>query len=146
MSARKCAENKSVYKVIDVELGKEILENGTEAAPVCQPFMKDGDAKLIKEAFLLWRPIRECAGNRGNLTSIIHLAVAQIAVEEVVLALRLLCPAFFDVVEDTELEVADIERDYGLKVAGIIDRTDQDLRCIQIRQFTAGGKTSAKCC
>ncbi len=111
-------------EVIDVEQErKEILKRYRRLLRSAKPLLKDGDAKLIKRAFFTSMEAHKGMRRKSGEPYIYHpLAVAQIAVEEIGLGTTSIVSALLhDVVEDTELEVADIERDFGPKVARIID-------------------------
>jgi GTP pyrophosphokinase len=111
-------------EVIDVELErKEILKRYRKLLRAAKPILKDGDAKLIKKAFFTSMEAHKGMRRKSGEPYIYHpLAVAQIAVDEIGLGTTSIVSALLhDVVEDTELEVGDIARDFGPKVAKIID-------------------------
>ncbi|MCK5207314.1 MAG: bifunctional (p)ppGpp synthetase/guanosine-3',5'-bis(diphosphate) 3'-pyrophosphohydrolase [Cyclobacteriaceae bacterium] len=88
-----------------------------------KPFLKDDDAKVIKRAFNMSQEAHKNMRRISGEPYISHpLAVAQICVEEIGLGTTSIISALLhDVVEDTELEIEDIERHFGKKVAKIID-------------------------
>ncbi|MCK5470837.1 MAG: bifunctional (p)ppGpp synthetase/guanosine-3',5'-bis(diphosphate) 3'-pyrophosphohydrolase [Cyclobacteriaceae bacterium] len=88
-----------------------------------KPFLKDDDAKVIKRAFNMSQEAHKNMRRISGEPYISHpLAVAQICVEEIGLGTTSIISALLhDVVEDTELEIEDIERHFGKKVARIID-------------------------
>lgn len=88
-----------------------------------KPFLKDDDAKTIKRAFNMSQEAHKNMRRRSGEPYIFHpLAVAQICVEEIGLGTTSIVSALLhDVVEDTEMEIEDIERHFGKKVATIID-------------------------
>jgi GTP pyrophosphokinase len=88
-----------------------------------KPFLKGDDAKQIKKAFNMSLDAHKNMRRRSGEPYILHpLAVAQICVEEIGLGTTSIIAAILhDVVEDTELEIEDIERHFGHKVAKIID-------------------------
>lgn len=102
---------------------KLILSNYRKLLKDAQPFLKDGDAKLIKKAFNVSLKAHDGMRRKSGEPYIIHpIQVAQIAVEEIGLGTTSIVSALLhDVVEDTEWEVEDIEREFGPKVAKIID-------------------------
>jgi len=111
-------------EVIDVELErKEILKRYRRLLRSAKPILKDGDARLIKKAFFTSMEAHKGMRRKSGEPYIYHpLAVAQIAIDEIGLGTTSIVSALLhDVVEDTELEVGDIERDFGPKVAKIID-------------------------
>lgn len=110
--------------VIDVEEEKkQILNKYRKLLRHSKPFLKDGDAKLIKKAFNASLDAHRGMRRRSGEPYILHpLAVAQICVEEIGLGTTSIISALLhDVVEDTEVELKDVEQDFGPKVARIID-------------------------
>lgn len=102
---------------------KEILRHYRKLLRVAKPVLKEGDAKLIKKAFYTSMQAHQGMRRKTGEPYIFHpLAVAQIAVEEIGLGTTSIIAALLhDVVEDTELEVEDISKQFGHKVAKIID-------------------------
>lgn len=110
--------------VIDVEQEKkEIINRYRRLLRKAKPVLKEGDARLIKKAFTLSLEAHKEMRRKSGEPYIFHpLAVAQICVEEIGLGTTSIISALLhDVVEDTDLELADIERMFGKKVARIID-------------------------
>ncbi|GHA73299.1 RelA/SpoT family protein [Pontibacter akesuensis] len=110
--------------MIDVEAErKEILRDYRKLLRYAKPFLKDNDAKIIKKAFNTSLEAHKDMRRKSGEPYILHpLAVAQIAVEEIGLGTTSIVAALLhDVVEDTELETADIEREFGPSVAKIIE-------------------------
>jgi GTP diphosphokinase / guanosine-3',5'-bis(diphosphate) 3'-diphosphatase len=111
-------------QVIDTESeNKEIISRYRKLLRVAKPFLKDDDAKIIKKAFNTSLHAHKDMRRRSGEPYIYHpLAVAQIAVEEIGLGTTSIIAALLhDVVEDTHVEIEDIQRDFGSKVAKIID-------------------------
>ncbi len=102
---------------------KEILRRYRKLLRTAKPFLKGDDAKQIKRAFNMSLDAHKNMRRRSGEPYIFHpLAVAQICVEEIGLGTTSIISALLhDVVEDTELEIEDIERNFGKKVAKIID-------------------------
>ena len=102
---------------------KEILRQYRKLLRHAKPFLKDGDAKTIKRAFNMSQEAHKNMRRRSGEPYVSHpLAVAQICVDEIGLGTTSIISALLhDVVEDTELEIEDIERHFGKKVARIID-------------------------
>ncbi|PRY04927.1 GTP pyrophosphokinase [Pontibacter ummariensis] len=102
---------------------KEILRHYRRLLRHAKPFLKDNDAKIIKKAFNTSVEAHKDMRRKSGEPYILHpLAVAQIAVEEIGLGTTSIVAALLhDVVEDTELEISDIERDFGHSVARIIE-------------------------
>jgi guanosine-3',5'-bis(diphosphate) 3'-pyrophosphohydrolase len=109
---------------IDLELeNKEIIRRYRKLLRLAKPVLKDNDAKIIKKAFNTSLQAHKDMRRKSGEPYIYHpIAVAQIAVEEIGLGTTSIVAALLhDVVEDTHLELEDIERDFGPKVASIID-------------------------
>ncbi|NDK54526.1 RelA/SpoT family protein [Pontibacter fetidus] len=102
---------------------KEILRLYRRLLRHAKPFLKDNDAKIIKKAFNASVEAHKDMRRKSGEPYIYHpIAVAQIAVEEIGLGTTSIVAALLhDVVEDTELEIEDIERDFGPSVARIIE-------------------------
>jgi GTP diphosphokinase / guanosine-3',5'-bis(diphosphate) 3'-diphosphatase len=110
--------------IIDLEAERqEILKRYRRLLRAAKPLLKDNDAKLIKKAFNTSAEAHKEMRRRSGEPYIYHpLAVAQIAVEEIGLGTTSIVAALLhDVVEDTDMTIADIERLFGPKVAMIID-------------------------
>ncbi|MFN3403659.1 MAG: RelA/SpoT family protein [Cytophagaceae bacterium] len=111
-------------QTVDLEKeNKEIIRRYRRLLRHAKPFLKDDDAKIIKKAFYTSLQAHKDMRRKSGEPYIYHpLAVAQIAVEEIGLGTTSIVAALLhDVVEDTHLEISDIERDFGPKVAKIID-------------------------
>jgi GTP diphosphokinase / guanosine-3',5'-bis(diphosphate) 3'-diphosphatase len=111
-------------EMVDTEKeNKEIISRYRKLLKFAKPLLKDDDAKIIKKAFYASLQAHKDMRRRSGEPYIYHpLAVAQIAVEEIGLGTTSIVAALLhDVVEDTDLEIDDIERDFGPKVAKIID-------------------------
>ena len=110
--------------VIDAELEKkEIIGRYRRLLRKAKPILKDGDAKLIKKAFTISLEAHKDMRRRSGEPFIFHpLAVAEICVEEIGLGTTSIIAALMhDVVEDTDIELTDIERMFGKKITRIID-------------------------
>lgn len=109
---------------IDLETEKkEIIRRYRKLLRHAKPFLKEGDAKLIKKAFHASNDAHQEMRRKSGEPYIYHpLAVAQICVDEIGLGTTSIVAALLhDVVEDTDVELEDIEREFGSKVARIID-------------------------
>jgi guanosine-3',5'-bis(diphosphate) 3'-pyrophosphohydrolase len=85
--------------------------------------LEKGDKQLIREAFNLALDAHKNMRRKSGEPYIMHpLAVAQICAEEIGLGTTsLVCALLHDVVEDTDITLADITLQFGGKVAKIID-------------------------
>lgn len=112
--------------MIEVDLEeerKEILKRYRRLLKQAKPVLKPGDAKLIKKAFNVSLEAHRDMRRKSGEPYIYHpLEVALICVEEIGLGTTSIISALLhDVVEDTDWELEDIEREFGLKVMTIID-------------------------
>ncbi|QNH63406.1 RelA/SpoT family protein [Hymenobacter sediminicola] len=110
--------------LIDPEVERqEILRHYRRLLRTAKPYLKAGDAKLIKKAFNTSLEAHKEMRRKSGEPYILHpLAVAQIVVEEIGLGTTSIVAALLhDVVEDTPWEIADVEREFGTKVARIVD-------------------------
>ena len=110
--------------VIDTEQEKkEIIGRYRRLLRKAKPILKEGDARLIKKAFTISLEAHKNMRRKSGEPFIFHpLAVAEICTEEIGLGTTSIISALMhDVVEDTEIELADIERMFGKKIARIID-------------------------
>ncbi len=110
--------------VIDTELEKkEIINRYRRLLRKAKPILKDGDAKLIKRAFTISLEAHKDMRRKSGEPFIFHpLTVAEICVEEIGLGTTSIIAALMhDVVEDTDIELVDIERTFGKKITKIID-------------------------
>ncbi|CAN5546690.1 RelA/SpoT family protein [soil metagenome] len=102
---------------------KEIIRRYRKLLRHAKPILKDGDARVIKKAFSTSLEAHKEMRRKSGEPYIYHpLAVAQICVDEIGLGTTSIVAALLhDVVEDTEMEIEDVEREFGTKVAKIID-------------------------
>jgi len=110
--------------IIDAELEKkEIISRYRRLLRKAKPILNDGDAKLVKKAFTISLEAHKDMRRKSGEPFIFHpLAVAEICVEEIGLGTTAIIAALMhDVVEDTDIELADIERMFGKKITRIID-------------------------
>jgi GTP diphosphokinase / guanosine-3',5'-bis(diphosphate) 3'-diphosphatase len=111
---------------VEIDLEKErleILKRYKKLLKAAKPLMEEGDAKQIKLAFTISAKAHKDIRRKSGEPYIYHpIAVAQICAEEIGLGTTsIVCALLHDVVEDTEMSIADIEQIFGKKVAQIID-------------------------
>ncbi|UOQ52629.1 RelA/SpoT family protein [Hymenobacter cellulosivorans] len=110
--------------LIDPEVERnEILRHYRRLLRTAKPYLSGNDAKLIKKAFNTSLEAHKEMRRKSGEPYILHpLAVAQIAVEEIGLGTTSIVAALLhDVVEDTPWEISDVEREFGSRVAQIVD-------------------------
>lgn len=111
-------------QVIDVEAEKkEILKRYRSLLHACRRTLEKGDKLLIRKAFDISLEAHKNMRRKSGEPYIYHpIAVAQICAEEIGLGTTsVVCALLHDVVEDTELTIEDIQRQFGDKEAKIID-------------------------
>ena len=109
---------------IDVEAEKKEIQKRYRALlKACKPTMEKGDKRQIRLAFEMSVEAHKNMRRKSGEPYIYHpIAVAQIAAEEIGLGTTsIVCALLHDVVEDTNISLDDIEREFGKKVANIID-------------------------
>ncbi len=106
-----------------VDEKKEIIARYRRLLRKAKPILKEGDARQIKKAFTLALEAHKDMRRKSGEPFIFHpLAVAEICVEEIGLGTTSIISALIhDVVEDTDIELSDIERMFGKKIAKIVD-------------------------
>jgi guanosine-3',5'-bis(diphosphate) 3'-pyrophosphohydrolase len=110
--------------VIDIETEKtEILKRYRALLRACKSTMQKGDKRMIRKAFDMALESHKDMRRKSGEPYIYHpIAVAQIAAEEIGLGTTsIVCALLHDVVEDTDVTLEDIEREFGKKVTKIID-------------------------
>jgi GTP pyrophosphokinase len=110
--------------VIDLEAEKkEILKRYRALLRACKSTMQKGDKRMIRIAFDMALESHQNMRRKSGEPYIYHpIAVAQIAAQEIGLGTTsIVCALLHDVVEDTSITLEDIEREFGKKVAKIID-------------------------
>ncbi|MBM3177709.1 MAG: bifunctional (p)ppGpp synthetase/guanosine-3',5'-bis(diphosphate) 3'-pyrophosphohydrolase [Bacteroidetes bacterium] len=102
---------------------KEIIHRYRRLLRQAKPILKEGDARLIRKAFNLALEAHRNMRRKSGEPYIFHpLAVAEICVGEIGLGTTSIISALVhDVVEDTDIELADIEKMFGRKIARIVD-------------------------
>ncbi|MDB5142684.1 MAG: bifunctional (p)ppGpp synthetase/guanosine-3,5-bis(diphosphate) 3-pyrophosphohydrolase [Mucilaginibacter sp.] len=110
--------------VIDIEAEKnEILKRYRALLRASKSTLQKGDKRMIRKAFDMALESHKDMRRKSGEPYIYHpIAVAQIAAEEIGLGTTsIVCALLHDVVEDTGVTLDDIEREFGKKVAKIID-------------------------
>ncbi|HZH96736.1 MAG TPA: HD domain-containing protein, partial [Flavisolibacter sp.] len=85
--------------------------------------IKLGDRKLIRQAFEMSAEAHKSMRRKSGEPYILHpLAVARICTEEIGLGVRSsICAMLHDTVEDTDVALEDIQREFGNEIAKIVD-------------------------
>jgi GTP diphosphokinase / guanosine-3',5'-bis(diphosphate) 3'-diphosphatase len=85
--------------------------------------IKPGDRKLIRTAFEMAADAHKTMRRKSGEPYILHpIAVAKICSEEIGLGVRsAICSLLHDTVEDTDISIDDVQREFGSEIAKIVD-------------------------
>jgi GTP pyrophosphokinase len=85
--------------------------------------LKPGDKDMIRTAFEMAADAHKTMRRKSGEPYILHpIAVAKICVEEIGLGVRsTICSLLHDTVEDTDITLEDVEREFGSEIARIVD-------------------------
>jgi len=102
---------------------KEILRHYRGLLRVLKLKLKPGDKQLLRTAFEIAVKAHETMRRKSGEPYILHpIAVAKICVEEIGLGIRsTICALLHDTVEDTDITLEDIQREFGIEVTKIVD-------------------------
>ena len=116
-------EIKSKYTLTDQEEKKEILRQYRGLLRELKPKLKTGDKELLRIAFEMAVEAHKTMRRKSGEPYILHpLAVARICVDEIGLGVRsTICALLHDTVEDTDITLDDIKREFGEEIAKIVD-------------------------
>lgn len=111
------------YTLNEAEEKKEILRQYRGLLRVLKPKLKPGDKELLRIAFEMAAEAHKTMRRKSGEPYILHpLAVAKICVEEIGLGVRsTICALLHDTVEDTDITLEDIKREFGNEIAKIVD-------------------------
>ena len=111
------------YNLSEEEEKKEILRNYRGLLKVLKQNIKPGDKMLIRTAFEMAVEAHKTMRRKSGEPYILHpLAVAKICVEEIGLGVRSsICALLHDTVEDTDITLEDVQREFGAEIAKIVD-------------------------
>ncbi|MGB8193492.1 MAG: bifunctional (p)ppGpp synthetase/guanosine-3',5'-bis(diphosphate) 3'-pyrophosphohydrolase [Chitinophagaceae bacterium] len=111
------------YNLNEEQEKKLILREYRALLRALKTKLKPGDRKLIRNAFEMSAEAHKTMRRKSGEPYILHpLAVARICVEEIGLGVRsTICALMHDTVEDTDITLDDVERDFGNEIARIVD-------------------------
>ena len=111
------------YKLSEEEEKKEILRQYRALLRVLKQKMKPGDKMLLRNAFEIAAEAHKTMRRKSGEPYILHpLAVAKICAEEIGLGIRsTICALLHDTVEDTDVTLEDVQREFGPEIAKIVD-------------------------
>ena len=110
-------------KLDNTEENKAIVNAYRQLLRVSKWSREKGDITIIRKAFDVALEAHSSMRRKSGEPYIFHpIAVARIAAEEIGLGTTsIVCALLHDVVEDTDITLEDIEKEFGPKVANIID-------------------------
>ena len=111
------------YNLTEEEEKKEILRHYRGLLKELKPKLKPGDKELLRTAFEMAAEAHKTMRRKSGEPYILHpLAVARICVEEIGLGVRsTICALLHDTVEDTDITLQDIQREFGAEISKIVD-------------------------
>jgi GTP pyrophosphokinase len=111
------------YTLNEEQEKKEIIRHYRALLKSLRPKLKKGDKELIRQAFEMAAEAHKTMRRKSGEPYIIHpIAVAMICVEEIGLGVRsTICALLHDTVEDTDITLEDVEREFGIEIAKIVD-------------------------
>ncbi|NNV56098.1 RelA/SpoT family protein [Limnovirga soli] len=111
------------YTLNEEQERKEILRQYRALLRSLRVKLKRGDKELVRTAFEMAVDAHKTMRRKSGEPYILHpLAVASICVEEIGLGVRsTICALLHDTVEDTDITLEDIEREFGSEIARIVD-------------------------
>ncbi len=111
------------YNLNAEEEKKEILRHYRGLLRMLKPKLKPGDKELLRNAFEMAADAHKTMRRKSGEPYILHpLAVAAICVEEIGLGVRsTICALLHDTVEDTDISLDDIKREFGDEIVRIVD-------------------------
>ncbi len=111
------------YNLTEEEEKKEILRQYRGLLRVLKQKLKPGDKTLLRSSFEMAVEAHKTMRRKSGEPYILHpIAVARICVEEIGLGIRsTICALLHDTVEDTDVTLQDIQREFGPEVAKIVD-------------------------
>lgn len=116
-------EQIQAYKLSEEEEKKEILRHYRGLLRVLKQKLKPGDKMLLRRAFEMSAEAHKTMRRKSGEPYILHpLAVARICAEEIGLGVRSsICALLHDTVEDTDVTLEDIQREFGSEISRIVD-------------------------
>lgn len=111
------------YNLTQEQEKKEILRKYRALLRALKGKLKPGDKELLRSAFEMAAESHRTMRRKSGEPYVLHpLAVAMICVEEIGLGVRsTICALLHDTVEDTDISLEDIQREFGGEIAKIVD-------------------------
>ena len=111
------------YNLNEEQEKKLILREYRALLRALKTKLKPGDKRLIRLAFEMAVEAHKTMRRKSGEPYILHpISVARICVEEIGLGVRsTICSLLHDTVEDTDISLEDVEREFGNEIARIVD-------------------------
>ena len=111
------------YNLTDEQEKKEIVRHYRALLRILRTRLKKGDRELLRTAFEMATEAHKTMRRKSGEPYILHpIAVAMIAADEIGLGVRsTICALLHDTVEDTDITLDDIKREFGNEIAKIVD-------------------------
>ncbi|MBI3138268.1 MAG: bifunctional (p)ppGpp synthetase/guanosine-3',5'-bis(diphosphate) 3'-pyrophosphohydrolase [Sphingobacteriales bacterium] len=111
------------YSLNEEEEKKLILREYRSLLKVIKAKLKPGDKALIRTAFEMAADAHKTMRRKSGEPYILHpIAVAKICAEEIGLGVRsTICSLLHDTVEDTDISLEDVKREFGEEITRIVD-------------------------
>ena len=111
------------YNLNEEQEKKLILREYRALLRALKARIKPGDRKMIRQAFEMSVEAHKTMRRKSGEPYILHpIAVARICVEEIGLGVRsTICSLLHDTVEDTDISLDEIQREFGNEIAKIVD-------------------------
>ncbi len=112
-----------IYTLTEAEEKKAIVREYRSLLKALKEKIKPGDKELIRSAFEMATDAHKTMRRKSGEPYILHpIAVAKICVEEIGLGVRsTICALMHDTVEDTDITLDDVQREFGFEIAKIVD-------------------------
>ncbi|MBU3713559.1 MAG: bifunctional (p)ppGpp synthetase/guanosine-3',5'-bis(diphosphate) 3'-pyrophosphohydrolase [Ferruginibacter sp.] len=113
----------STYNLSETEEKKEILNQYRGLLRALKEKLKPGDKEILRAAFEMAVDAHKTMRRKSGEPYVLHpIAVAKICVEEIGLGIRsTICALLHDTVEDTDISLDDVQREFGSEIAKIVD-------------------------
>ncbi len=111
------------YNLSPEQEKNEIVRHYRALLRALRPKLKKGDKELLRHAFEMAADAHKTMRRKSGEPYILHpIAVAMICVEEIGLGVRSsICALLHDTVEDTDISLEDVEREFGTEISRIVD-------------------------
>src|SRR6478736_7552302 len=111
------------YNLTEEQEKRLILREYRALLRSLKPKLKAGDKEHVRDAFEMAAEAHRTMRRKSGEPYILHpLAVAQICVEEIGLGVRsTICSLLHDTVEDTDITLDDVQKEFGGEIAKIVD-------------------------